>query len=55
MSVDPSALLPGGTSQAERASQAGAASQGPWPGVIRRYREFLPVTDATPIITLNEQ
>jgi threonine synthase len=27
---------------------------GPWPGLIRRYREFLPVTDATPVITLHE-
>ena len=25
-----------------------------WQGVIHRYREYLPVTDATPIITLNE-
>ena len=25
-----------------------------WPGVIRRYAEYLPVTEATPIITLNE-
>ena len=25
-----------------------------WPGVIERYREFLPVTDATPVITLLE-
>jgi threonine synthase len=27
---------------------------GPWQGVIHRYRSFLPVTDATPVITLNE-
>lgn len=27
---------------------------GHWQGVIHRYRSFLPVTDATPIITLNE-
>lgn len=26
----------------------------PWPGVIRRYAEYLPVTGATPIITLLE-
>jgi len=26
----------------------------PWGGVIRRYRRFLPVTEQTPIITLNE-
>src|SRR3989304_3099499 len=25
-----------------------------WKGVIDRYREFLPVTDRTPIVTLNE-
>jgi threonine synthase len=25
-----------------------------WPGVIREYARFLPVTDATPIVTLNE-
>lgn len=30
------------------------AVSGPWQGVIHRYRRFLPVTDATPIITLNE-
>jgi len=26
----------------------------PWPGLINHYREFLPVTDSTPVITLNE-
>lgn len=25
-----------------------------WPGIIRTYRDFLPVTDATPIVTLHE-
>jgi len=25
-----------------------------WPGLLRRYRAYLPVTDATPVITLNE-
>ena len=25
-----------------------------WPGVIEHYREYLPVTDATPVITLQE-
>ena len=29
-------------------------SQSPWPGVIRRYAEFLPVSDATPVVTLLE-
>lgn len=26
----------------------------PWPGLIEGYRKFLPVTDSTPVITLNE-
>jgi len=26
----------------------------PWHGLINRYREFLPVTDNTPVISLNE-
>jgi threonine synthase len=26
----------------------------PWPGVIQRYRKYLPVTDETPVISLNE-
>ena len=25
-----------------------------WPGLIEHYRRFLPVSDATPIVTLNE-
>lgn len=25
-----------------------------WQGLIQRYREYLPVTDATPVVTLNE-
>jgi threonine synthase len=25
-----------------------------WPGLIRHYREFLPVSDATPVVTLHE-
>jgi threonine synthase len=25
-----------------------------WQGLIHRYREYLPVTDATPVVTLNE-
>jgi threonine synthase len=25
-----------------------------WPGLIERYRSFLPVTEATPVVTLNE-
>jgi threonine synthase len=27
---------------------------GPWKGLIHRYREFLPVTDSTPVISLSE-
>jgi len=34
-------------------SEKGLASHG-WQGVIHRYRKFLPVTDATPIVTLFE-
>jgi threonine synthase len=30
------------------------SSNSTWPGVIRRYAEYLPVTEATPIISLNE-
>ena len=26
----------------------------PWRGVIERYRDFLPVTDTTPVVTLCE-
>ena len=26
----------------------------PWPGVIERYREFLPVGPKTPVVTLKE-
>jgi threonine synthase len=29
-------------------------ADGIWPGVIEAYREFLPVTDSTPVITLRE-
>ena len=25
-----------------------------WPGLIEHYRRFLPVTDKTPVVTLNE-
>src|SRR6266481_2414855 len=25
-----------------------------WPGLIEHYRRFLPVTDSTPVVTLNE-
>ncbi len=29
-------------------------SESSWPGIIERYREFLSVTEATPVITLRE-
>src|SRR5947207_15324833 len=29
-------------------------SDAAWPGVIERYRRYLPVTDKTPVITLYE-
>ena len=33
---------------------AGQASSAGWPGVIERYRAFLPVTPETPVVTLRE-
>jgi threonine synthase len=30
------------------------AARAAWPGLINHYREFLPVTDTTPVITLHE-
>ena len=33
---------------------AGAAVRPGWPGLINAYRERLPVTDATPVVTLHE-
>jgi threonine synthase len=35
-------------------SDAGAGLWRRWPGVIQAYRPFLPVTDATPVVTLHE-
>src|SRR5687768_17789591 len=35
-------------------AQTSAAEQTAWPGVIERYREFLPVTEGTPVVTLLE-
>ncbi|MFT5028428.1 MAG: threonine synthase, partial [Candidatus Binatia bacterium] len=35
-------------------NSAVASGTSAWPGVIRKYARFLPVTDATPIVTLNE-
>ncbi len=35
-------------------AQTSAAEQTAWPGVIERYREFLPVTETTPVVTLLE-
>ena len=31
-----------------------SAPRAPWPGLIEAYREHLPVTDATPVVTLLE-
>jgi threonine synthase len=36
------------------ATQARQVSQGGWPGLIEAYRAFLPVGDATPVVTLRE-
>ncbi|HEX7549338.1 MAG TPA: hypothetical protein VF579_02070, partial [Candidatus Methylomirabilis sp.] len=38
-----------GEPRAERKGGMGATA---WQGLIHRYREHLPVTDATPIVTL---
>ena len=35
-------------------AQTQTAEQNAWPGVIERYREFLPVSDVTPVVTLLE-
>src|SRR5207237_10100504 len=58
----PRARSPEGASVPPRAAprdcagEAGArkASMTAWPGVIERYRRYLPVTDTTPIVTLLE-
>jgi threonine synthase len=34
--------------------QSQYSQNGPWPGLIRRYAEHLPVTEATPVVTLLE-
>jgi threonine synthase len=36
------------------AQPAAVHAHSPWPGVIRRYAEFLPVSAATPVVTLLE-
>ena len=38
---------------ADFASEAGARTNA-WPGIIERYRRYLPVTDKTPVVTLLE-
>jgi threonine synthase len=35
-------------------AQTQTAEQNAWPGVIERYREFLPVSESTPVVTLLE-
>ena len=43
------------TAPEDCAGEAGARSAGTaWPGVIERYRRYLPVTDKTPVVTLLE-
>src|SRR6266446_8679698 len=41
---------------AQNSSPPSAVNHGPpaWPGVIARYRRYLPVSDATPVVSLNE-
>ncbi len=34
--------------------QPGDASSAHWPGLLQRYRQFLPIRESTPIVTLNE-
>ena len=44
-------MVRGARSAHDGTSRAGSPT---WPGVIRRYAEFLPVTGATPVVTLLE-
>jgi threonine synthase len=37
-----------------KATPSGPARLTRWPGLIEHYRRFLPVTDSTPVVTLNE-
>ncbi len=47
-----SALVPSaGTCDGQRSAKGSAVA---WQGLIHRYRKYLPVTDATPVVTLNE-
>ncbi len=54
MSADPP--MPSGAGPDPGLSPSGAATvaEGQWPGVIQRYKRFLPVTDNTPVVTLLE-
>ncbi|HSR59016.1 MAG TPA: threonine synthase [Candidatus Binataceae bacterium] len=38
----------------KKTANGGAARLTRWPGLIEHYRRFLPVTDKTPVVTLNE-
>jgi threonine synthase len=40
--------------QANTPGRQGGTRLTRWPGLIEHYRRFLPVTDATPVVTLNE-
>jgi threonine synthase len=39
---------------AEKEGMAESLTKSGWPGVIDRYRDFLPVSDTTPVVTLHE-
>ena len=45
---------PRATSRESRGTRKGGLGDAAWQGLIHRYREYLPVTDATPVVTLNE-
>jgi threonine synthase len=40
--------------ESTKAGMAAGARLTRWPGLIEHYRRFLPVTDKTPVVTLNE-
>src|SRR5713226_9487102 len=46
MASDPKSSPPPSAPERQRLSQ--------WPGLIEHYRRFLPVSDSTPVVTLNE-
>lgn len=53
ISLNPFSVTP--SNQSAAAAKANLAPGGrPWPGLIEAYREFLPVTEQTPVVTLCE-